>query len=59
MSAGLGKGGKAEKGKGGGVGAALPLHSFLPLSCSCFLNFGDSNISAPSRSLEQFRGVTK
>ena len=36
-----------KKGKGEGVGAALLLPSFLPFSCSRFLNFGDSTISEP------------
>ena len=34
-----------KKGKGGCGGAALPLPSFLPFSCSRFLNFGDTTIS--------------
>ena len=36
-----------KKGKGGDGDAALPLPSFLPFSCSRFLNFGDSTISEP------------
>ena len=36
-----------KKEKGEGVGAALPLPSFPPFSCSRFLNFGDLTISEP------------